>query len=155
MASDQRVSMAPFISAAFAITHSMCLQLLPSPVPSHGMHAVTSEFMRSTPAPQVLTTTSLIVGQLLDAAGHRARRALAVGWVGISRQQLRECASRGPRVPTAGVLCSRRLRAVLVWVSSATLVALRLSWTLLMLGSRVARRKIAGASVGSVIHAFW
>ena len=70
-------------------------QLLPSPVPSHGMHVVTSEFMRSTHVPQVLTTTSLIVGRLLDAAGHRARRAGSTGCSGSSRQQRRECASRG------------------------------------------------------------
>ena len=58
--------------------------------------------------------------------------------------------------------CRHGWHAVLVATWSATgvgerrtLVTLRLSWTLLMLGSRVARRKIAGASVGSVIHAFW
>ena len=65
-------------------------QLLPSPVPSHGMHVVTSEFMRSTHVPQVLTTTSLIVGRLLDdAAGDRARRAGSTGCSGSSRQRQR------------------------------------------------------------------
>ena len=129
-------------------------QLLPSPVPSHGMHAVTSEFMRSTHAPQVLTTTSLIVGRLLDAAGHRARRAGSTGCSGSSRQQRRECASRD-------LAMTHGWHAVPVATWSAagvserrTLATVRLYLTLLVLGSRVVRRRTAGASVGSVIQAF-
>ena len=106
-ARDQRASMAPFISAVFETTHTRSQKLLPSPVPSHGMHAVTSEFMRSTHAPQVLTTTSLIVGRLLDAAGHRARRAGSTGCSGSSRQQRRECASRGLAMTHGWPCCAR------------------------------------------------
>ena len=75
MVCDQRTSMAPFISAAIETTHFRSPATpVARPITWHAclMHAVTSEFMRSTPAPQVLRTTSLAVKRLLDAAGHRA-----------------------------------------------------------------------------------
>ena len=94
----------------------------PSRGPWHGMHAVTSEFMRSTHAPQVLTTTSLIVGRLLDAAGLRtscSTRRIN----GLQREQqaaaqrVRVTRPRHEHDARLAVLCSWRLGALLVWVS--------------------------------------
>ena len=57
--------------------------------------------------------------------------------------------------------CRHGWHAVLVATWSATgvgerrtVTTVRLPWTLLMLGSRVVRRRTAGASVGRDIHAF-
>ena len=71
------------------------------------MHSVTSEFMRASPVPQEPTSTSLFVGRLLDAAGHLTRRAGAAGCSQRSREECRERAARGLRVPARLACCDR------------------------------------------------
>ena len=99
-ARDLCASMAPFVAAAFEAT----LVRLPAPLVSrpiawHAWHAVTSNFMRSSHVPQEPTSTSLFVGRLLDAAGHLTRCAGAAGCSQRSREECRERAARGLRVP--------------------------------------------------------
>ena len=71
------------------------------------MHAVKSDFMRSSHAPQEHTSTSLFVVRLLDAAGHLARCVGAAGSRQRSREECRERAARGLRVPARLACCDR------------------------------------------------
>jgi hypothetical protein len=63
------------------------------------MHAVTSDFMRSTPVPQMDTTTRLAFGWLLDAAEHCPQRTETAGCCRNCQEQRRELAPRDHAVP--------------------------------------------------------